>query len=286
MPITIASNPASLLAQKNLSKATKDLSKTFERLSSGLRINRASDDPAGLALADALRNDTKLASVAIRNANDGISLVSIADNAFSAITDVLYRMSELASQSANGVYTNTQRSALQTEFESLGSEIERIAITTKFNGLTLLSASSDLGLQVGLDGSANSRINIASVLGTLQSLGLAPVGSSRLTFSIISVTSTQAQLAATTALDAITAAIGSVTAKRGVLGAAESRLNIAINNLSIARENFAAAESRIRDVDIAEETANLVRLQIIQQAATAILAQANQQPSVALRLLG
>lgn len=285
MSISIASNIASLKAQTNLRTTTNELSKTFEKLSSGLRINSASDDPAGLALADGLRADTKLAAVAFRNASDGISQVSLAESALTETYNILTRMAELAQQSSNGVYTNSQRSALQSEFVALGSEIDRIASTTKFNSVGLLSSSSDLTLQVGLDGGASSRITLASVVGTLDSVGLAASGQSRLTFSLIDTTTTGAQSAAYNALSAVTTALTTIGTRRGTLGAHASRLNSVVNLLQVQRENLSAAESRIRDVDIAEETAKLVRLQVLQQAATAVLAQANQQPNVALSLL-
>lgn len=285
MALTAASNIASVKAQRQLTVTQNSLSTTFERLSSGLRINKASDDPAGLALADILRADTRIASSAIRNANDGLSLASIQDSALGEIGNILTRMLELATQSSNGVYTNTQRSALQSEFASLGSEIERIAATTEFNGVKVLSNTQSISLQVGFDASSNSQITIQGVQGTLQALGLASGGSSALTYSIINTTSTSAQLASQNALSAINAAIGSLSSIRGTVGAAQSRLQFAISNLQVARENFVAAESRIRDADIAEETANLVRLQVLQQAGVAVLAQANQQPSQVLKLL-
>lgn len=286
MTITAASNVASLRAQTQLSRTTQKLSTVYERLSSGLRINRASDDPAGLSLADSLRADSRIAAVAIRNANDGISITSIANAALDEISNILTRLSELATQSANGVYTNTQRSALASEFVALGSEIERIAVTTEFNGVKLLSGSNTITLQVGLDGSANSRISIQGVQATLQAIGLASPGSSALSFSIIGTTSAASELAAQNALDQITNAISSLSTVRGTIGAAESRLNVAIGYLQVARENFIAAESRIRDADIAAETAELVRLQVLQQAGVAVLAQANQQPALVRDLLG
>jgi flagellin len=286
MSLTIASNIDSLQAQRQIALTTSRLSKTFQRLSSGLRINSASDDAAGNALADELRADTKLASVAVRNANDGLSITSIADTALEEINSILNRMLELAQQSSNGSYTTAQRSALSSEFVALGSEIERIARVTTFNTFNLLSGSSNITLQVGLDGTTNSQIVIGAVLGTLTSLGLATANSSALTYSIISTTTGFSQTAATTALSAIQGAIISLTSTRGTIAAAESRLSSAVNYLSIARENFIAAESRIRDADVAQEVAEMVRLQVLQQSATAVLAQANLQPQVVLRLLG
>src|SRR5262249_8314451 len=191
----------------------------------------------------------------------------------------------LAEQSANGVLSVTQRSALQNEFDNLGSEIERIANTTSFNGLSLLSGTNSVALQVGFDSSSFSQIGFTGVQGTLESLVLASPGSSALIYSVNDTTTVAGQDAAKSALDAVKAAISSLTTNRGTLGAAESRLNYAINNLQVARENFNSAESQIRDVDVAEEAANLSRLNILQQAGASVLAQANQQPALALSLL-
>ena len=285
MAVTIGSNIASLQAQRRLSLASDALSRTYEKLSSGQRINRASDDAAGLAIADALRSDQRVASVAIRNANDGISTIAIADAALSQIGNVLTRMAELSEQSANGVFSVTQRSALQNEFTALASEIERIAVTTEFNGVKLISSGSSLTLQVGFDATSVSQIAFTGVRGTLAALGLAGSGSSSLSYSINAGSIELGQSAARNSLDAVNAAIESLAATRGTLGAVESRLNVAITNLTVARENFAGAESRIRDVDVAEEAAELTRLSILQQAGSAVLAQANQQPSLALSLL-
>lgn len=286
MAITLGSNIASLQAQRRLATATHHLGGTYERLSSGQRINKASDDAAGLAIADSLRADQRVASVAIRNANDGISTIAIADSALGEIGNVLSRLAELAEQSANGVFSVVQRSALQNEFTALGSEIERIAVTTQFNGVNLLSGNATVTLQVGFNSGSTSQISYTGVQGTLSALGLAAPNLSALTYSINAATEGLGQSAARAALDAVNSAIQSLAATRGTLGAAESRLNVAINNLSVARENFASAESRIRDVDVAAEAAELTRLGILQQAGAAVLAQANQQPALALSLLG
>ena len=285
MGLSVASNIASVRAQRQVNLTTQGLEKTFERLASGLRINKASDDAAGLALADNLRNQGKLATVAIRNANDGLSITSLANAAVTEISNDLSRMAELAEQSSNGVYTQTQRSALASEFIALGSEVQRIAVATTFNGINLLSASSGVSIQVGLDGTANSQINISGVLGTLESLGLASTGSSALTFSITGSTSAFAQTSALLALSAVNTAINNIGSVRGTLGAAEARLSSAVNYLTVARENVNAAQGRIRDADIAQEVAEMVRLQVLQQSGTAILAQANQQPAMVLKLL-
>ncbi len=285
MSINIRTNVPSLLAQRNLQQSTSRLNTAYERLSSGLRINHARDDAAGLAIAESLKSDAKIASVAIRNASDGVSIISISDAAIGQIGNVLSRLAELAEQSANGVYANSQRSALQNEFQSLMSEIERIAFTTEFNGLRLLSGGGEVVFQVGFRGDSLSRVSYNGVAATLEALGLAQAGSSVPTYSIIGSTALEAQSAARLALDAINSAITSVTRNRGTLGAAESRLDVTIQNLQVARENFLAAESRIRDVDVALEAAELTRLNILQQAGAAVLAQANNQPQLALQLL-
>ena len=285
MSITIGSNISSLKAQRQLTKSTSSLSSTYSKLSSGMRINKASDDAAGLAIADSLKADQKIASVAIRNANDGISSIAIADGALSQVSDVLTRLAELAEQSANGVYSTDQRSALQNEFSALGSEIQRIALTTEFNGVKLLSGGAGITLQVGFDSNADSQISIRNVTGTLESLGIGnSVGA--MTYSICGATIEAGQSASRAALDAVNNAIGSLAATRGNLGAVESRLTVTINNLEVAKENFASAESQIRDVDVANEAAELTRLNILQQAGASVLAQANQQPGIALSLLG
>ena len=285
MAITLGSNIVSLQAQRRLNNASDRLSKTYEKLSSGQRINHASDDAAGLAIADSLKANARVAAVAIRNANDGISTISIADAALGEIGNVLARLAELSEQSANGVFSVVQRSALQNEFTALGSEVERIAVTTQFNGVQLLSGGNVLVLQVGFNSGSTSQISFTGVQGTLQSLGLAGTGASALAYSLNGVNIAEGQSASRLALDAINAAIGSLASTRGVLGATESRLQVAINNLSVARENFLSAESRIRDVDVASEAAELTRLGILQQAGASILAQANQQPALALSLL-
>jgi flagellin len=212
-------------------------------------------------------------------------MIAITDGAMNEITSSLIRLAELAEQSANGVYDTNQRSALQLEFTAVSSEIQRIAETTEFNGLRLLSDSNSVAFQVGFDGNSNSQITFSSVQATLESVGLRANATAGLTYSINDTTNLGAQSAAKSALNAISLAIDSLTRNRGTLGAVESRLNISIQNLQVARENFAAAESRIRDVDVAYEAAELTRLNILQQASTSILAQANQQPSLALTLL-
>lgn len=286
MSINIATNVSSLRAQKSLSSVTNRLETSYQRLSSGFRINKAADDAAGLSIAETLRADARVAVISIRNASDGISLVTIADQTISEIGNILGRLAELAQQSANGIYSVEQRSALASEFTALSSEIERIALTTEFNGLTILSGADSVGFQVGFDSTSLSTIGYSGVAATLQALNLAAPGSSAQIYSIIDGAGASASISASQlALDAVNAAIASLSRNRGTLGVVESRLGFTINNLRTARENFQAAESRIRDVDVAAEAAELSRVNILQQAATAMLAQANQQPQIALRLL-
>jgi flagellin len=286
MGLNIRTNVSSINAQRNLGLTEKRLSTAFERLSSGMRINNASDDAAGLAIAENLKADARIASVAIRNASDGISVISITDGAINEMTNILTRLAELAEQSANGIYSNEQRSALSLEFNALVSEIERIAHTTEFNGLNLLSGNANVTFQVGFTGTSVSQISYTGVGATLADLGLAAANSSASTYSIMGATAELSQSAARLAIDAIQLAISSLTRSRGTLGSAESRLETTISNMATARENFMAAESRIRDADVAFEAAEMTRLNILQQAGTAILAQANQQPQLALQLLG
>jgi flagellin len=285
MAVTLLSNISALRASRQLALTSTELGQTYERLSSGQRINRASDDASGLAISSILRAEARIAGVAIRNANDGISATAIGNAAFDAITNILVRMSELAEQSANGTYSTNQRSPIQAEFAALGSEIERIALTARFNGIALLSSSGSLALQVGLNSGASSQINLPLLNGTLSGIRLALGGNSALSYSVIDNSIDNSQLAARTALEAVREALDDVTSKRGLIGGAERRLEFAINNLESARDNFIQAESRIRDADVATETANLVRLNILQQSGIAILAQANLQPQVALKLL-
>jgi flagellin len=272
MALLINTNLAALNAQRHLAESGASLNTSLERLSSGLRINNAYDDAAGLAIAGRLGADVRIATQAIRNANDGLSALAIGEKALGQSTDILTRLSELASESATGLVTNTQRSAIQAEFGQLVSEIDRISNTTSFNGVQLLSAGTTVAVQVGLDGTSNSRISFSTVDGSSSGLGLSNIAVSD-------------QASAQSALAILGSAITNVAQNRGTLGAYESRLLTAISNLRVATENFAAAQSRIQDADVAAESANLTRSTILQQAGVAVLAQANQQPAVALRLL-
>lgn len=285
-PINLATNIQSLNSQRRLEITAGSLQKVYERLSSGQRINSASDDPAGLTIADRLRADQRIATVAIRNVNDSFSIIAIADGALEQIGNVLGRLAELSVQSANGVYSTTQRSALASEFVSLSSEIERLTATTSFNGFGLISGGQAITLQVGFDSSSTSQISFEGINGTLAGLGLAKAGTSIQIYSLNESTAIEGASASRAALDAVNRAIGSLTSLRVTLGSSESRLRTALSNLQTTRENFASAESRIRDTDVASDAAELTRLNILQQAGASVLAQANQLPQLALKLLG
>ena len=285
MAISIRTNLAALRVQRQVSLATGKLRNSYEELSSGSRINSAADDSAGLAISMQLRAQARIATAGLRNANDGLSLVSISDSAFGAITNVLTRMAQLAEQSANGVIGQSRRSALQLEFSALGSEIQRIAVTTTFNGITVLSNNANVVLQVGYNSLSTSNITVNAVQGTLEGIRLASAGSNAMNYSVIAGDELSSQAAARTALDAVIAAIEVVGANRGSLGADQGRLASSISGLQSSRENFEAADSKIRDVDFAQKTGEAIKLEILQNAGISIMGQANQQPDVALKLL-
>ena len=284
MSVVVAANLVSLRLQTQLKKTSAELGTVYERLGSGLRINSGADDPAGLALADKLRSQSKIFAVAIRNANDGLSFTTSADSGLAEITSLLQRMSELASQGANSLYSLTQRSALQTEFAALGSEINRIAEVSQFNGLGTLKNSSNQVIQVGLSSDASSRIEIRSVSASLGELGIG--SGNTLTYSLTGTSIDAAMSASRLAITALAAAVDEVALQRGTIGAASERLRAAVNTLSVMRENALAAESQVRDADIAEDVAKLTRLQVLSKSQVALMAQANQEPALALKLLG
>jgi flagellin len=286
MPISINSNLSAARTQRILGGTSENLNKVFEKLSSGQRINRASDDAAGLAIASSLKTNARIASVAMRNAQDGISTVVVADGALASMSNILGRLAELSTQAANGSYSITQRSALQAEFEVLGSELERIAVTTEFNGVNLLSGSQQITFQIGFNGASTSQIVLDQNGGaTLQRLGLAATGTSALTYSLSGENRVDAQAAAQSALAAVTGALTSLNTLRGTLGTVENRLSSAILSLQTSRENIQSAEARIVDADVAVEAAELTRTNILQQAGAAVLAQANQLPQLAVQLI-
>ena len=284
MAIRIFNNPASTNAQRLLGQNNNRLAQSVERISSGIRINKASDDAAGLAVSEGLRSDIRALRQAVRNANDGVSLINIAEGALNEQSSMLIRLRELSSQAATGTVGSTERATIQLEFNALRSEIDRISSTTAFNGQNLVdgslassvSSANQILIQVGTDNSVNSRINLN------KDIDLQAVTVSALSIDSLSVTSANGAL---TALDSINTAIASVAATRGKVGAVQNRLARTISNISISVENLQAAESQIRDADIAEEVALLTRNQIMVQASTAMVGQANLIPQSILQLL-
>jgi flagellin len=277
MGFSVRSNASSLNAQRNLMRTERSLGSVMQKLSSGLRINQASDDAAGLAISEKLRSQVRSLAQAQRNANDGISLLQTAEGALAEESDMLIRMRELAVQSANGTLGSDERAALHNEFSALRSEINRISSVTEFNGAQLIdgSLSGGVSFQVGIGNNAtNDRISVSLSSASATSIGI----SSGMSLS----TATGAQ----NALGLIDNAITNVSSRRGDIGAAQNRLLTTINNLATSHENLSAANSRIRDADIAQESATFASAQILMQAGVSILAQANQQPSLALSLIG
>jgi flagellin len=285
MPVRIFNNIPSINAQRILGNNNDRLAASVERISSGIRINRASDDAAGLAISEALRSDIRTLRQAVRNANDGVSLINITEGALNEQSSILIRLRELSSQASTGTVGSVERQTIQLEFDALRLEIDRIANTTEFNGQNLVDgslassvvSSNQILIQVGLDSGANSRINLN------EQINLTAVTASALEIGSLSVTSAGGAL---TALDQINNAISTVTQSRGKVGAVQNRLLRTISNLSISVENLQAAESGIRDADIAEEVALLTRNQILVQASTAMVGQANLIPQSVLQLLG
>jgi len=275
MGLRVNTNVTSINAQRNLSSVTNRLGNNFRRLSTGLRISTAADDAAGLAISERLRSQVRSLEQAKRNANDGISFVQTAEGALNEVSSILVRLRELAIQSSNGSVSNQDKETLDEEFQSLVNEVNRIGRSTEFNGIKLLDgSSSSVSFQVGFgttSGIDTLSVSLAAALSTSLALESLDIGSGGAT---------------TTALTNIDAAINTVSSLRGSLGAVQNRLGSTINNLAIQTENLSAAESRIRDVDVAYETAQLTRNNILQQASISVLAQANAQPQSALSLLG
>ena len=273
MAIKINNSSDSLSNIRNLGRATSDVNKANERLSSGKRINRASDDPAGAAIAAQLAASAEVSAVAARNVSDGVSIANIADGALESAGDITARLSELATQAASGTLSDSQRFSLNQEFQSLKSELDRVSATTEFNGQQLLSGSgSSFDLQVGQDGSADSQIKLKTVAVSSGSLGL---GASDI--------STQA--GAQAALTQAKAATDVVSQTRGDIGSVVSRLDTAYNNIKSSEVNTREAEDRISSADIAQEKANQVRGLILQKGNVGLQAQANSNAANVLNLL-
>jgi len=274
MGLRVNTNVTSINAQRNLATVTERLGGNYRRLSTGLRISSAADDAAGLAISERLRAQVRSLEQAKRNANDGISLVQTAEGALNEVSSILVRLRELAVQSSNGSVSNADKETLDEEFQSLVNEVNRIGRSTEFNGVKLLDGSStSVSFQVGFGtttGIDTLSVSLSPSLSTSLSLQSLDIGSGGAT---------------TTAITNIDSAINTISSLRGSLGAIQNRLGSTINNLAIQVENLSAAESRIRDVDVAYETAQLTRNSILQQASISVLAQANAQPQSALALL-
>jgi flagellin len=286
MASTINTNITSLVAQRNLSNTQGALSTSMARLSSGLRVNSAKDDAAGLAIAERMSSQVRGMNVAVRNANDGISLAQTAEGAMGKTSEILQRMRELAVQSANASNSVDDRTSLDNEFGELAKEVQRVFTSTTFNSKQILADDAGaLEFQVGANTDPENQITITTkdmtgeteitdVAGTdLTGLGRAKIDGSQTALQIRDV------------IDEIDTAIDFVSAERSVLGAAQSRFEVAISFLQISSENQSASRSRIMDADFAQETANLSRSQILSQAGSAMLAQANQMPQSVLSLL-
>jgi flagellin len=276
MPIQINTNVASEQAQKNLGANQARLATSFNRLSSGLRINSAKDDAAGLAISESLKSQIRSFNVAERNASDGISMAQTGEGALGEVHDILGRMRELATQASNGSLTSSDRGFLQTEFSSLQSEITRIQGSAKFNGRALVGSTAvSITLQVGLDNTSSDQIKV-----TLGGVSLSTIKGGGTLLSGTGATG------ALSALSTIDTAIKNVSTARAGFGAAMNRLEVASSTIQTMRLNVSAANSRIRDVDVAQETAAMSRNQVLTQAGVSVLAQANQLPQLAFGLLG
>lgn len=278
MALTIQTNVSSLEAHRNVSRNQRALQSSFNKLSSGFRINTAADDAAGLAISESMQSQIRSYSVAERNAADGVSMVQTAEGALGEVHGILGRMRELAVQASNGSLTDTDRGYLNTEFAQLQEEIGRIQDGTKFNGTALIDynggTASSVTFQIGLNDDANDQISV-----NFRGVDLQDIRNSG-TVSIGALDDAQG------ALSEIDSAIGAVSTARAGFGAAMNRLDTATNSIQTVRLNLSAANSRIRDVDVAEETSRMARNQVLTQAGISIMAQANQLPQLAFGLLG
>ncbi len=275
MPMVINTNISSLEAQKNLNASQGKLRKSFQRLSSGFRINTAADDAAGLAISESMRSQIRSYTVAERNTNNAISMSQAAEAGLGQISGILIRMRELGVQAANGDLTTTDRNYLDTEFQQLKEEIDRLSETTEFNGKEMLAgAMATIDFQVGINTTTFDVISIGFGGVSLSALGLSGAN--------ITGASATNSLAA---IDAVDAAFATVSTRRADFGAVQNRLEVSISNTQSIRTNMSAANSRIRDVDVALETAEMARSQVLLQAGTSVLTQANQLPQNALSLL-
>jgi len=279
MTISVLTNVTSLNAQRNLNSTQNALAASIGRLSSGMRINSASDDAAGLGISENLSANIRSMAQAQRNANDGISMSQVAEGSMNDMQGIVSRMRELSVQSSNSTLGNTERGYIQTEFTQLSSEINRISAVTDFNGQKLLDGSASAGLtfQIGIQNTTNDRLSMSITKLTTSTLGSTSLHIASASLS----TATNAQLA----IGAFDKAIQQLSQARAKVGATQNRMTVTVSNLSVTQENLSAANSRIRDVDVAAESSSLTKSQILSQAGLAVLAQANSLPQSALKLL-
>jgi flagellin len=286
MPQVINTNLASLNAQRNTAMSQSSLAVSMQRLSSGLRVNSAKDDAAGLAIAERMNAQVRGSQVAIRNANDGISLAQTAEGALSKVGDALQRMRELAVQARNATNTNADKDSLDKEFGELAKEIQRVLGGTTFNGKAVLAADSGTQtFQVGANTTGNDRIDITTTNMTTDATVTAVAGTDNTGAGRAVIDNTAVGAAIDTVITNIDTALDKVNGERATLGASQNRFDAVISNLQVAVENQSASRSRIMDADFAQETANLSRAQILQQAGNTMVAQANQLPQQVLALL-
>lgn len=286
MPLVINTNVSALNAQRNLNTTTMRLGQSLEKLSSGYRINRASDDAAGLAISEKLRSQIRGFETASKNAQDGDGMLNIAEGSLGIIQENLQRMRELVVQAANGTNSNSEKASIDKELTQLKSNIDQVANSTGFNGLNLLTGSNKtLKLQIGANSSAtNDTLNIGSAFATTKYSVLVGGGSGY--GNLATITTSGASIGSLQSLIGnVDRALTAISTRRAVIGAFSNRLESVVSNINIKVENISAAESRIRNVDVAKETSNMTRFQILQQAAVSILSQANQAPQLALSLL-
>jgi len=277
MAMVINTNVMAINAQRNLDKTGANLTTSMARLSSGLRITAAKDDAAGLAISEKMKAQIRGLAQAERNANDGISLVQVAEGAMDEISGMLIRMRELAVQAASGTTDSDQKGFLNNEFGQLADEINRISESTSFNNASLLNADASVLLQVGIG--TDTAINQVTVV-------LKDVGADTSYMANVAANSVTTASFALASIGDLDTAIKNLSEQRGKLGATQNRLASTVRNLATVRENLSASNSRIRDVDVAAESVNLTRSQILMQAGTSVLAQANQITSMALSLIG
>ena len=286
MPQTINTNLASLNAQRNLSMSQSSLSTSMQRLSSGLRVNSAKDDAAGLAIAERMNAQVRGMNVAVRNANDGISMSQTAEGGLGKVTDALQRMRELAVQAANATNSNSDKDSLDKEFGELAKEVQRVLGGTTFNGKAILGANAGAQtFQVGANTTTNDSIDVTTLDLTVAATITVVAGTDNTGAGRAVIDNTANPAAIHTVIDNIDAALNTANTERATMGASQSRFDAVISNLHTSVENQTAARSRIMDADFAAETANLSRANILQQAGNAMVAQANQLPQQVLRLL-